>query len=160
MQALDCNHPAIMPPADPAPPSKRPHISTEESPQVLAKDSELWYEDGTITLIARNIEFRVYRGPLARHSPFFRDMLSMPQPPAALQFSVSEPNAGCPVIHLTDSPEDLRHVLRVFTAGRGRGWVVMKLVLPSSSRGVGDFVGEPGGSSRHQVDGFNKTPTA
>ena len=107
-----------MPPAAPASPKYRPRISTEgESPQLFTKDSEFWYEDGTIILIARNIEFRVYRGPLAKHSPFFRDMLSMPQPAAASHFPVSELNFDCPVIHLTDSPEDLRHVLRVFTAG-------------------------------------------
>ncbi|EJF60263.1 hypothetical protein DICSQDRAFT_171233 [Dichomitus squalens LYAD-421 SS1] len=101
--------------ADSAPPSKRPrNTAREEPPASLTKDGEFWYEDGTIVLIAKNVEFRVYRGPLAKHSPVFHDMLSMPQPP---QLPTSPLNPSLPVIHLTDSPEDLRHVLRVFTVG-------------------------------------------
>ena len=71
-------------------------------------DEEFWYEDGTIILIAREIEFRVYKGLLAERSPLFKDMLSLPQPPQS-----SYDSAPCPVVHLSDSPEDLRHLLRV-----------------------------------------------
>ena len=71
------------------------------------RDSELWFEDGTIILVARGVGFKVYRGPLVDHSPVFKDMLSLPQP-AATQVA-----PACPVIPLPDSPADLRHVLRV-----------------------------------------------
>ncbi|OJT06025.1 hypothetical protein TRAPUB_3123 [Trametes pubescens] len=44
------------------------------------KDEELWFEDGTLILIARDVKFRIYKGPLIAHSPVFKDMLSLPQP--------------------------------------------------------------------------------
>ncbi|TBU51802.1 hypothetical protein BD310DRAFT_962923 [Dichomitus squalens] len=76
-------------------------------------DYELWYEDGTIILIAHDVEFRVYRGPLAKHSPLFRDMLSIPQPVEPhLLYQGQGQSPECPLIHLSDSPEDLRHILR------------------------------------------------
>ncbi|OSD03866.1 hypothetical protein PYCCODRAFT_1365143 [Trametes coccinea BRFM310] len=82
--------------------------------QPLVRDAEFWYDDGTIILIARDVEFRVYKGILAEHSPVFSDMFSFPQPPP-------DPNAepSCPVVHLSDSPEDLRHVLRVYMPKNG-----------------------------------------
>ncbi|KAH9925593.1 uncharacterized protein BXZ73DRAFT_103130 [Epithele typhae] len=43
-------------------------------------DKELWFADGNLVLVARDVEFRVYQGPLAAHSPIFKDMLSLPQP--------------------------------------------------------------------------------
>lgn len=79
------------------------------------RDEEFWYDDGNIILIARDVEFRVYRGILAEKSPVFSDMFSLPQPPAG---SSSAPAAvadgSCPVVHLSDSPEDIRHMLRAF----------------------------------------------
>lgn len=95
-----------------SPPRKRARPDTE-----VTKDEEFWYEDGTIILIAHNVEFRVYKGPLIRHSPVFYDMFSFPQP-------ATEPSEGsrsgavdCPTVHLFDSPHELRHVLRVFMCG-------------------------------------------
>ncbi|TBU36564.1 hypothetical protein BD309DRAFT_1005270 [Dichomitus squalens] len=85
----------------------------EESTRSLSRDYELWYEDGTIILIAHDVEFRVYRGPLAKHSPLFRDMLSIPQPVEPhLLYQGQGQSPECPLIHLSDSPEDLRHILR------------------------------------------------
>ncbi|KAL1938262.1 hypothetical protein VTO73DRAFT_11713 [Trametes versicolor] len=79
------------------------------------RDEEFWYDDGNIILIARDVEFRVYRGILAEKSPVFSDMFSLPQPPAG---SSSAPAAvadgSCPVVHLSDSPEDIRQMLRAF----------------------------------------------
>lgn len=74
-------------------------------------DKEFWYTDGTVILIAGNVEFRIYKGILAEHSPVFKDMFSMPQPP--LEESGSG-DASCPIVHVSDSAEDLRHVLRVY----------------------------------------------
>ena len=71
---------------------------------VLKRDEEFWYEDGNIILTARDVEFRVFKGILADHSPVFRDMFSLPQPPSA--------DTSVPTVKLEDSPEDLRHVLR------------------------------------------------
>ena len=66
------------------------------------KDDEFWFADGTISLVASGVEFRVYKGILEAHSPVFADMFSLPQPLSDAR----------PVVHLTDSVQDLRHVLR------------------------------------------------
>ncbi|KAM5537262.1 hypothetical protein V8D89_008992 [Ganoderma adspersum] len=100
-------------------PRKRARTSAENhDAQSPEKDEEFWYDDGTIILVTDNIKFRVYRGPLVKHSPVFRDMLALPQPPASQStssafedLSLSPP---CPTVHVTDSPADLRHFLRVF----------------------------------------------
>lgn len=83
----------------------------------LKPDDDFWFEDGNIVLIARDIEFRVYKGILAKHSPVFQDMFSLPPPPAPeTSRDTAEPIETCPVVHLSDSPEDFRHVLRVCMA--------------------------------------------
>ncbi|RDX48995.1 hypothetical protein OH76DRAFT_1556700 [Lentinus brumalis] len=73
------------------------------------RDEEFWFEDGSIILAARDVEFRVYKGLLANHSPVFKDMFSLPQPPTS-EGALESP---CPVVHLADSPEDVRCLLRV-----------------------------------------------
>lgn len=85
------------------------------------RDEEFWYDDGTVILVAGDVEFRVYKGILSEASAVFRDMFSFPQPPAP-------PTAdGCPIVHLSDSPEDLRHVLRVYTPKIHPRYVVVLL---------------------------------
>lgn len=99
--------------------NKRPRTDSnatkgDDGPTPTKRDDDFWFEDGNIVLIARNIEFRVYKGILAKHSPVFHDMFSLP-PPAAPESSgnTAVPIGTCTVVHLSDSPEDLRHVLRV-----------------------------------------------
>ena len=73
------------------------------------RDPEFCYPDGNIILVARAVEFRIYRGLLADHSPVFADMFSLPQPDGGLPVTFEgEP----PLAHISDSPEDLRHILR------------------------------------------------
>ncbi|KAH9856168.1 hypothetical protein C2E23DRAFT_882282 [Lenzites betulinus] len=92
--------------------------SSQPIPEVAnTRDEEFWYSDGNIILVARNVEFRVYRGLLSDHSPVFKDMFSLPQPDDASSSALDASAAGpdlCPVVHLFDSPEDLRHILRVY----------------------------------------------
>ena len=76
------------------------------------RDAEFWFEDGTVVLVAGGVEFKVYRGILSDRSPVFEDMFSFPQPPSSSPFDT-------PVVHLTDSPQDLRHILRACML---RGW--------------------------------------
>ncbi|KAH9887013.1 hypothetical protein C8Q73DRAFT_768656 [Cubamyces lactineus] len=83
--------------------------SEPTQPTSSKRDAELWFEDGNLGLVAGDVEFKLYRGPLIAHSLVFKDMLSLPQPAGR-----DEP---CPVIPLYDSPDDLRHVLRVFIPG-------------------------------------------
>ncbi|PIL26304.1 hypothetical protein GSI_12060 [Ganoderma sinense ZZ0214-1] len=86
--------------------------ATETTQNTRKRDDEFWFEDGNVILVAHDVEFRIYRGILADHSPFFRDMFSLPQPPD------HEPpeadSATCPLVHLADSPEDVRCILRVY----------------------------------------------
>ncbi|KAJ7682913.1 hypothetical protein B0H17DRAFT_1333540 [Mycena rosella] len=92
-----CSH--LMAETD-APAAKRQR--TEDSPITRA---DLWHDDGSVVLQAEGIQFRVNWSVLSMHSSFFRDMRGLPQPPD--QPSIE----GCPVIQLTDSSTDLKHLL-------------------------------------------------
>ncbi|TBU45385.1 hypothetical protein BD309DRAFT_1017834 [Dichomitus squalens] len=84
--------------------------------QLLKRDEELWYEDGNLVLIANNVEFRLFKGPLVAQSLVFKDMLSLPQPPSLDNHSrehVSGPSYATVHLH-GDSLPDLRHFLRMF----------------------------------------------
>ncbi|OJT03173.1 hypothetical protein TRAPUB_6249 [Trametes pubescens] len=50
-------------------------VTSEAAGMSLKRDEELWYEDGNITLVARDVEFCVFKGILAKHSPVFKDIL-------------------------------------------------------------------------------------
>ncbi|KAH9856111.1 hypothetical protein C2E23DRAFT_722423 [Lenzites betulinus] len=71
------------------------------------RDTEFWLEDGNLVLIAHTTGFRVYRGLLASQSEVFGGMFESASPSTGDSFD------GCPVVHLSESPEDLRHLLRV-----------------------------------------------
>ncbi|KAH9857656.1 hypothetical protein C2E23DRAFT_719736 [Lenzites betulinus] len=82
-------------------------LATVSLSGTVKRDPDLWFEDGNIVLLCRDTAFRVYRGLLTRHSVIFRDLFSMAQP------STSETMESCPVVHISDPPDDLRHLLRV-----------------------------------------------
>ncbi|KAI0742517.1 hypothetical protein C8Q80DRAFT_1273171 [Daedaleopsis nitida] len=88
--------------------------SAPPSPQ---PDDEFWLEDGNLIIIACNIEFRVYKGPITANSPALESMLSLPQPEYG-----TPPDCICnlkpPVVHVSDSPEDFRHFLRALVPGK------------------------------------------
>ncbi|KAH9856172.1 hypothetical protein C2E23DRAFT_810383 [Lenzites betulinus] len=69
------------------------------------RDKEHWYEDGNIIIVAAHVEFRVYKGILADHSPIFKDMFALPQP-------ADSQSTDVPEVHVSDEPEDLRHMLQ------------------------------------------------
>jgi len=78
------------------------------SPEALpfVQDEDFWYSDGTVILVARTgVAFRVHRGVLADHSTVFRDLFAVPQPP-------EEEHAGCPIVNLSDAPNQIRSLLR------------------------------------------------
>ena len=73
----------------------------------LERHEELWFEDGSVVLVAQNTGFRVFRSLLAEQSAVFSDM-----------FSSSSPNGcemleECPVVQLSDAAEDAIDFLRV-----------------------------------------------
>ncbi|PIL23600.1 hypothetical protein GSI_14913 [Ganoderma sinense ZZ0214-1] len=93
------------------------------------RDKELWLDDGNIVLVCGGIMFKVYRGLLAAQSPVFGDM-----------FTVASSSSGAhlgdvPTVRLTDSPEDLRHLLRA--------------LVPSTQRSV--FKSQFGDFTIHQL---------
>ncbi|RDX49020.1 hypothetical protein OH76DRAFT_1313454, partial [Lentinus brumalis] len=93
----------------------------------LRRDEEFWFEDGSIVLAARDVEFRVYKRVLADHSIVFADMFTFPQP-ASQATAVSE---SCPNVCLDDSPEDLRHVLRALFPRKGATFIPLELQEPT-----------------------------
>ena len=87
------------------------------SPNILdvtgrQRDKELWYEDGTVILVAQEVEFRVYKGLLADQSPVFESMFS-----SSSSSSADKMEHDCPTFRLTDSPSDLRHIFRACIPG-------------------------------------------
>ena len=91
------------------------------------RDEEFWYQDGTVVLVARNVEFRVYGGVLANHSPVFADMFSQHQTSRA----PDDPSV-CLVVPIEDRPEDLRVVLRAILPKSPDASVVPALPVPSA----------------------------
>jgi hypothetical protein len=73
----------------------------------MPKRSVSWFDDGNIILEAELSQFRVYRGILSAHSVIFKDMFALAQP------SEGGDVDGCPVVHLSDSTEDVRIILEV-----------------------------------------------
>lgn len=70
--------------------------------------------------------FRVHKSQLARHSAFFRDLFSLPQPsadsatsasPTALQIDTTNEIEGCPVLRLFDTAEDVENLLMALYDG-------------------------------------------
>ena len=99
------------------PPPAELNASEDTPPKLPLPDEEFWLEDGNLTLIAGDVEFRVYKGPIVANSPVFKAMLTLPQPDGATQ-----PQCTCnyapALVHVSDSPEDLRHLLRALVPGR------------------------------------------
>ncbi|OCH85374.1 hypothetical protein OBBRIDRAFT_798257 [Obba rivulosa] len=77
----------------------------------VIRSEEFWYPDGSVVLVAGNTTFRVYQGLLSQHSVVFRDMFTIPQP------EIAEKMDGCPIVRLSESPQELVHVLRVLHGG-------------------------------------------
>ncbi|TFY53348.1 hypothetical protein EVJ58_g9503 [Rhodofomes roseus] len=91
----------------------------------FTRDEEIWYDDGNIVLVAGNVGFRVYRGLLAKRSEVFNDLFTVPQPQDSWLVY------GCPVVHLSDTPDALRELLGVLLCGKR--YAARGLYLPEPS---------------------------
>lgn len=67
---------------------------------------DLWYDDGSVVLIAQDRAFRVHRSILSQQSSVFRDMFSIPQSSDVVNMD------GCPTVELADDAFMLEHLLR------------------------------------------------
>ncbi|PIL26277.1 hypothetical protein GSI_12033 [Ganoderma sinense ZZ0214-1] len=88
--------------------------------QVFKKDEEFWFEDGTVILVACDIEFRFYKGLLASVSPVFKQLFADCRAVRTVRMD-QEQTFSCPVVHVSDSPEDLRYVLRMCSSSKRAG---------------------------------------
>ncbi len=78
------------------------------------QDEEFWFDDGNIIVVARDVGFRVYRGLLADCSPVLRELFSISQTHTASSSATVPTLGACPVVHVSDCPEDFRHLLRFY----------------------------------------------
>ncbi|KAI5896291.1 uncharacterized protein SCHCODRAFT_01170455 [Schizophyllum commune H4-8] len=103
--------------------SDQEHIDTLLPPIIIR--SSLWIPDGNIVLEAEHTQFKFYRGLLARHSTFFRNLFDSMFPPG------SDPHIeddielveGCPVVCLADSADDVGYMLHFIVDTRAFDYI-------------------------------------
>ncbi|KAH8833436.1 hypothetical protein DL96DRAFT_1458188 [Flagelloscypha sp. PMI_526] len=97
--------------------SSRPNLATSDSFQIASSSGPNhqrapngpWYDDGNIVVLAENTVFKVYKGILAESCDAFREMFSFPQPD---ELPAEELWEGCPLVPLTDSPQEVSVFLK------------------------------------------------
>lgn len=79
--------------------------NAQEVEEGMKKDDEFWFEDGTVILVAGDVEFRVFMGLLANRSAIFKDLFAQTHPMRAVSLC-GQQRISCPVVTLTDSAHD------------------------------------------------------
>jgi len=88
-----------------------------ESTQPCAAEAEqrsptrvnsLWFDDGNIILVAEGFKFRVHKSMLAKSSPVFRDLFTVPQPTGP----PCEDDDSLPVVNMPDNGLHLLYLLK------------------------------------------------
>jgi len=74
------------------------------------RSKKYWFPDGNVVLATQTRIFRVYQGMLSQRAQVFQDMFSIPQP-AAQDVASDEILEGAPVVHVTDSSDDMHNFL-------------------------------------------------
>lgn len=94
----------------------------------VRRDEEVWLSDGNIVVVAdKTVAFRVHRSILSLRSEIFRDLFSLPNADAA----TVETMDGCPVVPVSDSPDDIRRLFLVLCCGKKYVSVPQPRPLPS-----------------------------
>ncbi|TBU41579.1 hypothetical protein BD309DRAFT_1081994 [Dichomitus squalens] len=88
---------------------------TSPSLEGFQRDSDIWFEDGNIIVIAQSTAFRFHKSVLASHSQVFRELFSVPQP--SPNAGESEAIDGCTVMYVSDTGYDFRELLRAIYRG-------------------------------------------
>lgn len=104
--------------------SPLPLVATcpRSGPNTVEKHSDLWFIDGSVVLQADKTVFLVHQTQLARHSLIFRDMFSLPQPPAprSRDDKVARGSPmfeGHPLVIMHDAAEDVANLLTALYDG-------------------------------------------
>ncbi|KAI1791456.1 hypothetical protein LXA43DRAFT_1181828 [Ganoderma leucocontextum] len=104
--------------SDLGPPRKRARGEADTGAGVQ-RDEQVWFSDGSIIVVAENkVAFRVHKGILSFRSEVFHDLFSLAVTHADSDAATAETMDGCSVVHLTDSPEDIRHLFLVLCCGK------------------------------------------
>ncbi len=109
-------------PSDRGPSLKRARVepdadadTTPDSDSDVQKDDQVWFSDGNIIVVAANkIAFRVHKSILSLRSEVFSDLFSL----AYAEAATAETMDGCPVVHFSDSSEDIHHLFLVLCCGK------------------------------------------
>ena len=83
------------------------HSSDAEGATAERMTSPLWFDDGSVVLVAEQSKFRVHSSILSRHCPGLKELFAIPRT------SETEHLSGCPVFHLSDTAEDLEYLLQL-----------------------------------------------
>ena len=78
---------------------KPPKMIKTESRESIQRHSDLWFDDGNITLIADNLAFRVHKSQLARRSPVFKEWFA--------KATFRKYASGCEYTKVDHSEEDM-----------------------------------------------------
>ncbi|TCD63692.1 hypothetical protein EIP91_005097 [Steccherinum ochraceum] len=85
--------------------------SREDTTAGYKRSENFWLRDGNVILVAEKTAFRVHQSVLERKSVVFQDMFGVPQPEEA------ETLEECPLVHVSDTAEDITHMLSVLYDG-------------------------------------------
>jgi hypothetical protein len=108
-----------------APKFQRSESVQTDSDHESVRHADLWFLDGSVVLKAENTLFRVHISQLSRHSAFFRDLFSLPQPPNCRPPMTNSSKCvldgthldGCSVVYLHDTAEDVGNLLTALYDG-------------------------------------------
>lgn len=83
-----------------------------KSTRGFKEDSDIWFDDGSIIIVADHNGFRVHRGSLSRQSEVFRGLFGIPQSQCGSSLDTApESFGGCPVVHVPDTAYDIKQLL-------------------------------------------------
>ncbi|KAH9856211.1 hypothetical protein C2E23DRAFT_507552 [Lenzites betulinus] len=92
-----------------------PEVPSATSVAIPINDEQYWFEDGNVIIVAGAVQFRLYKGPLMRHSSLFANMFSAPQSSAPSVKPVQDQDV--PIFYVAETPDDIRQFLRCVTLG-------------------------------------------
>ncbi|KAI1787699.1 hypothetical protein LXA43DRAFT_1084738 [Ganoderma leucocontextum] len=103
--------------SDAGPSRKRARVDEANGTPDLQKDEDVWLSDGNIIVIAEDkVAFRVHKSILSLRSEIFCDLFSLPDADAATAETCIVD--GCPIVHISDSPDDIRRLFLVLCCGK------------------------------------------